>query len=261
MLPFARPEDFGVHDLTAAFAGIPINDPRYGPIVQPLRQLEAVVAIHKDLEEAQSAMDLASRTARPPEEPDEKGESALIVEALIVHALMLYCRAVHSSAKGRKQVDFKSKFSREERAAHELVTNLRDNVVAHHGPSTKHPGQSWLDDRVVVYRQPGPMGFSYPSIRPATKASVNAALLAAIAAATREAMAYGSEKQTLLSLALWDALANDPELVERLQAHPFNEEAFFGRPNPPKNGPNPHIVVPAGAPLTWKANPGSKDGE
>lgn len=240
---------YGQYDLTEAFAGVAINDPRLGPVVQALRSLEAVTAIHADLREANGAMDTAARLAPGLADADEHPQDQLIAEALFVHALMLYCRAVHSSSKTRKRMDVVGSFSPEVLRAHREVTALRDGVIAHYGPGASYPGGGhWTQDRVVLHRQAHGFALSYPSLRAATKGSVNQALITVIEAATERVLAYGTEKQNRLMLVLRERFASDASVKGLLEAHHFDEVAFFGKPNPP-GSEDGHATVAAGAPL------------
>lgn len=239
----------GQYDLTQAFAGVAINDPHFGPVAQALRSLEAVTAIHADLREAKRAMETAARLTPSVADADERPEDQLIVEALFVHAVMLYCRAVHSSSKTRKRMDVVGSFSSEVRRAHLEVTALRDSVIAHYGQGVSYPGGGlWTQDHVVLHRRPHGFAFSYPSLRAATKGSVNQALITVIEAATMRVVAYGTEKQDRLMLVLRDRFAADPKLKVLVEGHRFDEVAFFGRSNPPGSDDR-RVTVAAGASL------------
>jgi hypothetical protein len=240
---------YGQYDLTRAFEGVAINDPRLGPVVQALRSLEAVTAIHGDLHEAKRAMETAERLAPSLAEADERPEDQLIIEGLFVHAVMLYCRAVHSGSKTRKRMDVIGSFSPEVRRAHLEVTALRDGVIAHYGPGASYPGGGrWTQDHVVLHRRPHGFAFSYPSLRAATKGSVNQALMTVIEAATTRVLAYGTEKQDRLMVVLRERFAADPSLKALVEGHPFDEIGFFGRPNPP-GSVGMRVTVAAGASL------------
>ncbi|MBU1376332.1 MAG: hypothetical protein KKE02_14700 [Alphaproteobacteria bacterium] len=239
----------GQYDLTQAFEQVAINDPRLGLVVQALRSLEAVTAIHEDLREAKRAMETAARLAPSLAEADERPEDQLVVEALFVHAVMLYCRAVHSGSKTRKRMDVVGSFSPEVRRAHLEVTALRDGVIAHYGPGASYPGGGrWTQDHVVLHRRPHGFAFSYPSLRAATKGSVNQALTTVIEAATKRVLAYGTEKQDRLMLVLRERFAADPSLKALVEGSPFDEIGFFGHSNPPGLD-GLRLTVAAGAPL------------
>ena len=240
---------YGQYDLTEAFAGVAINDPRFGPVVQALRNLEAVTAIHADLREAKGAMDTAARLAPSLADADARHQDQLIVEALFVHSLVLYCRAVHSGSKNRKRMDVVGSFSPEVRRAHLEVTALRDGVIAHYGPGASYPGGGhWAQDRVVLHRRPSGFAFSYPSLRAATKGSVNQALITVIGAATERVLAYGTEKQDRVMVVLRERFADDARVKALVESHRFDEVAFFGKPNPPGSDSG-RAVVAAGASL------------
>lgn len=230
-------------DLTEAFQSCPINDPIYGSIVQALRALESVVSIHKDLAEAKAAIDAGATleitdglTARSPAE-------FVKLEALFVHVIMLYCKAVHSSTKARTKFDVLERYSAEQREAHLAVVNLRDRVIAHFGQGRDEVSGPWIEDHIVLWRDGGKYSYSYPSKRAASKGSVARSLYELIPVAIARIEEYGSARQDKLMTLLKEGMDRNPRLRELIERHPFDEVTFFGAPTPV--GSSVHSVVEA----------------
>lgn len=233
-------------DLSAKLANIPIQDPRYGVVVRCLRNIEAVAAIHTDLREAKQALDLVCRTSPPAQKDAVDSDEPLICEALFVHALMLYCRALHSSTKNRHKIDVLGRYCADQREKHKSLTSLRDTVIAHYGTGRDTQPVSWIADHVVLRLddETGGMGFSYPHMRAAFKADTLTALIELVEASLVCMDQSGTEHQSRLAAAL-QLLSKDQYLRELIRQHPFSEQAYFGR-NMPPGSPDMRFIVPKG---------------
>ncbi|TXN62772.1 hypothetical protein FV232_24765, partial [Methylobacterium sp. WL30] len=118
------------YDLSEAFKDFDYKDEKYGSLVRALRNIEAVRSINHDLSEARQAFDTASTTSFENRKDSVEDESAIITEALFVHAMMLYCRAVHSSSSARFKIDVVGKMNANEKSDHKYITKIRDTVIA-----------------------------------------------------------------------------------------------------------------------------------
>jgi hypothetical protein len=226
-------------DLTKALNGISIKDAKYGKLVRALRNLEAARSVNTDLAEAREAVDVAGRVQISGLGSVER-DGPIQAEALFVHAMLLYCRATHSSTKARHRVDVLGRFSSELKADHKLITSLRDSVIAHYGSEDKISGR-WNSDHVVLHLQADGFLFSYPQFRVAHKAETARALSRLIDASLKYIDQYALERQNEAASELQQLLA-DVHLLSLLRAQPFDEESYFGFANPP--GSDHRIVVP-----------------
>src|ERR1700692_551877 len=184
-------------DLSAALINVPIQDPRYGAVVRSLRNIEAVSAILADLREAKQALELAGKMSPEPQKSPIAGDGPLLSEALFVHALMLYCRALHSSTKHRHKIDVLGRYNSDQRRKHKSITNLRDTVIAHYGTGGDAHPVPWITDHVVLRLddQTGSIGFSYPHRRAALKADTSEALIELVEVSIGCMIQSGTEKQ------------------------------------------------------------------
>jgi hypothetical protein len=230
-------------DLSVAFAKFSMKDGPFAPLVRSLRNLEASLAIRKDLEEAKEAIDAAGSISQPIE-----GPKYVMIEALFVHALMLYCRATHSGTKVRNRIDVIGGFTPEQKLAHKEITSLRDTVIAHYGTGESQSGGPWIKDHVVFHRDYFEFKFSYPQMRAATKGKVTSALYDLIQASHQRMLDYGTAKQHELAASIRAAMDRDKQFLELVERHPFSEEVFFGMARPP--GPSSRFIVPAGTKLS-----------
>lgn len=218
-------------DLTRAFADLAINDPKHGPIVQTLRGLESAVSIHHDLVEAKEALEVAGSL-----DISRNGHSAgelVQLEALFTHALMLYCRAVHSSTHARLKLDVLGRYTAEEKRNHKILVALRDQVVAHFGKGLDLTGGPWNEDHVVLWRHRGRYSYTYPSRRTAHKGKIAGMLMELLDTAIARIIVYGTDKQDRLMALLNPLLDTDDALREMVMAHPFDIIGFFGKQIPP----------------------------
>ena len=238
---------YGAFDLTLAFANASLKDGRFVQLVRALRNLEASLSIRADLEEAKQAIDACRALPLDPASraPTESGQ--IFMEAAFTHALMLYCRAVHSSTKTRHKIDVLGSFTPELKALHSNITALRDNVVAHYGRGDNQVGGPWNHDHVVLRTNNFGFEFSYPHMRTASKAAVVQSLLTLIEKSLARMMEYGTSKQHELAGLVRAALQQDDDFINTVSCHPFSEETFFGFSHPP--GSSSRFTLPKGMPL------------
>ncbi|MET4198707.1 hypothetical protein [Bradyrhizobium sp. LA6.12] len=238
---------YGAFDLTLAFANASLKDGRFVQLVRALRNLEASLSIRADLEEAKKAIDACRALPRDATSgaPTETGQ--IFMEAVFIHALMLYCRAVHSSTKERHKIDVLGSYTPEQKVLHADITALRDNVVAHYGRGDNHVGGPWNHDHIVLRTNPSGFAFSYPRIRVGSKAVVVQSLLTLIEKSLARMIEYGTKKQNELAGLIRTALQEDDEFINRVSSYPFSEETFFGFAHPP--GSSSRFTLPKGTPL------------
>jgi hypothetical protein len=239
---------YGAFDLTLAFANASLKDGRFAPLVRVLRNLESSLSIRADLEEAKQVIEACQflPTDETTGKPTQAGH--IFMEAVFVHALMLYCRAVHSSTKARHKIDVLGSFTAEEKTLHAAVTALRDSVVAHYGRGDSQFGGPWNHDHVVLRRNILAFEFSYPHMRAATKGEVSQSLLMLIEKSLIRMVEYGTKKQHELAALIRASLDQDDEFLKVVSPHIFSEEHFFGFAHPP--GSASRFSLPEGTPLS-----------
>jgi hypothetical protein len=229
-------------NLTKALSGLSLKDAKYGKLVRALRNLAAARSVNTDLSEAKEALEVAGR-AKIQNFGSVERDVAIQVEALFVHAVLLYCRATHSSTRARHRIDVLGQYSAELKTDHKRITSLRDSVIAHYGSEDEISG-SWNSDHVVQHLRPDGFTLSYPQFRVAHKAETTRALSRLVEASLTYIENYGLEKQNEVVSEL-QQMAADGRLLSLIRSQPFDEKSYFGFSNPP--GSNDRIVVPAGA--------------
>jgi hypothetical protein len=119
----------GEFDLTALAAAI-AGDRRYADISRALKVVEANLLVRLDLRAALDAVNQIAAIAPAPGAAEPKAKdpgSAIIGQALLNNAVILYCRAMHTqSAGGRFSTGGDKAYSPDQRRLHKQVAGLRD---------------------------------------------------------------------------------------------------------------------------------------
>lgn len=181
-------------DLTALFKNASLKNGPYVEAVRLLRNIEASRSKYTELKEAREQFEAGNVLGDRKLPKLESQQTAIIVEALFVHAIILYCRAVHSSSKSRRSIDIIGALNSSQRLMHKKVTSLRDQVLAHYGRGESQPAGPWVDDRVVLQLRNEDVFLSYPSMRAAHKAQVARELLELIDAGLQYLERYSFQK-------------------------------------------------------------------
>lgn len=152
----------------------------------------------------------------------------LTARALIVSAVIHYCRATHTKSNHKPRADFAKAYSPAEMLAHQQVQKLRDDALAHWGPGDDGTGQLWHDNRVVFARCDNEReGIANPSYT--TNSSVETAqrlsnlLLTAIGTAGDGLKTKRDEVYASLAA----LLAADDTMRERAMSFRFDPAEFY----------------------------------
>lgn len=217
-------------DLTAVFEGYSIRDGKYVEIVRLLRNLEASRSKFNELNEAREQFEAADALGHWQDPKLGSRETAIIVEALFVHSIILYCRAAHSSSKARHNINILGALNASQKKTHLAITTLRDQVLAHYGKGESNPSGLWVNDRVVLQEREDEIFFSYPSMRAGHKAKMARELVELIEVGLAYLERYSQKKVGELADLLRPLLTTS-EFRKLIEKHPFNELEFFGRTN------------------------------
>lgn len=77
-------------------------------------------------------------------------------QALMMHAVITYSRALISRTNNRRQIDVEGKgFSREQRIKHRAIASLRSTALAHYHKPLGPYAAEWIDDKAVVIIRDG----------------------------------------------------------------------------------------------------------
>jgi hypothetical protein len=217
-------------DLTAAADAFK-GETRYRPLIDAIRRYTAYESAKTDLQYAQQRLKIAGELAGPQPAKQssisENEDTASIISALLVHALILYTRATKTSSNHRAQVPFTRRWNRHLKDTHERVTNLRDDVIAHFGPGDRQPAGYWAKERVIARKMGDKLAIGSPKLRAHFRGAVFDDLNVVIDAALRAAEEIENERARNLSSQL-DACADaDPDFRSKIAAFRFDEEGYF----------------------------------
>jgi hypothetical protein len=194
--------------------------------------VRACKGIHVDLIDLHSAQGMLTiladmtRTCRRQDRGFSPSEG-LTARALIVSAVIHYCRATHTKSNHKPRADFETAYSPAELLAHQKVQKLRDDALAHWGPGDDGTGQLWHDNRVVFARADEREGIANPSYTTNSSAETAQCLTDLLVTAVRTAGDGLKAKRDEVYASLEALLAVDATMRERAMSYQFDPSAFY----------------------------------
>jgi len=218
-------ELFDLNDLTNAVA----TDPRFAKLGPAIKQATSMSSVRNDLSRASEMIAACKESQGRIRAASGQGKTvsradAVVTQALLMQAILLYTRAVHSKGKGRNKLQITNHLSTSGRRIHDQIVELRNRYLAHFG----EPGR-WERHRAVLALdiERGDMALSYPHESYYVRAEEARAFEALLAEANRiadEAYATAASRLNLQINRLFD---DCPDFLNRLRQVPFNPESFF----------------------------------
>lgn len=153
-------------------------------------------------------------------------ERGLIGQALLAHAVVLYCAATKYGSDGRNSVDVAGLYSKELKVAHRDICDLRDSAIAHRGSGRGELGSQWDIQLVVLVETDEFQDLNFPFVRTnyRAKAILDLARLAEAALAIVH-LELGKRKAALLEQI---RAVTDPQVLTLLANSPFDPNQFHG---------------------------------
>lgn len=198
-------------NLTAA-AKLLEGRPDGAQFVNAVKKFQSAVSVSTDLDEVKQSID-ELRSLK-----GAAGKSA-ILRALLVHAVIVYSRATHTSAVDRYNVGVTGAYSAAERKLHRLIVDLRDKSLAHFGSSN-----GWYTETVLYLLQPG--GDAITAVHQRTDS--DSIIFDGLDHLLGLAIPYVGEKVKDRALEIDAALASSPQLFKVIDQLPFDVEEFYG---------------------------------
>lgn len=221
------PIAFDLTQFAAALPGGTKERERFKAAVRACR------GIHVDLIDLRSAQGMLAvlgdltRTCRTQGRGFSSGEG-LTARALIVSAVIHYCRATHTKSNHKPRADFAKAYSPAEMLAHQQVQKLRDDALAHWGPGDDGTGQLWHDNRVVFARGDNEKeGIANPSYTTNSSAETAQRLADLLMTAVRTAGDGLQAKRDEVYASLEALLAADATMRELAMSYRFDPAAFY----------------------------------
>lgn len=200
-----------VFDLTAAAAVLSAN-PNAQSFIKAVRKFQSAISVSTELADVKKSVEELQKMR------EDVGGSGHIARALLIHSVVVYCRASHTKAVERYDVGVIGAYSPEQREAHKIIVTLRDKVLAHFGS-----GSGWHDERVLYLEQYHGDAITAVHHRVNSDSMISDILENLLEAA----IPYVKEKEVDRAREIDDELTKAPELFKLIDRIPFNVEDFY----------------------------------
>ncbi|UIK04770.1 hypothetical protein [Neorhizobium galegae] len=200
-----------VFDLTSAAAVLAAN-PKAEPFIKAVRKFQSAISVSADLVEVKKSVEELQKMR---EDVDDHGH---IARALLIHAVVVYCRASHTKAIERYDVGVVGAYSPQQREAHKVIVNLRDKVLAHFGP-----GGGWHDERVLYLEQDH--GDAITAVH--HRINSDSMVFDILENLLETAIPYVKDKEVDRAKEIDAELTKAPELFKLIDRIPFDVEEFY----------------------------------
>jgi hypothetical protein len=198
-------------DLSAA-ASVLSADPKAEPFIKAVRKFQSAISVSTDLADVKKSVEELQKMR------EDVSDNGHIARALLIHAVVVYCRASHTKAVERYDVGVIGAYSPEQREAHKMIVRLRDKALAHFGP-----GGGWYDERVLYLEQDH--GDSITAVH--NRVNSDSMVFDILENLLEAAIPYVKEKEVDRARELDEELTKTPELFEVINRIPFDVEVFY----------------------------------
>ena len=139
-------EAFDLSELARALS----TDRRYGAEVRIIEEFASACSIYQDLTAASDSLRAINEI-----QFDDRARRTFS-QALMMHAVISYSRALVSRTNNRRIIDVAGKaFSKEQRLKHAGISDLRSTALAYYHKPIGRYAAEWIDDRAVVISREG----------------------------------------------------------------------------------------------------------
>lgn len=121
--------------------------PRYKELSKAIDRFAAAVSFEQDLKSAMASVDALLGLDRDETDPRRRGVTG---QALMLHAVMMYCRAAIEDGNGRWKMGVTKDFVPDLLKKHQDVVKLRNKSLAHFDVGDGRYGTQWIEERVVM---------------------------------------------------------------------------------------------------------------
>lgn len=133
-------EAFDLSELKLKISGV--NS--FKEVMKAIKRYESVCSHKLDIVYAQRSIAALRNAFGEEESQDRYGQ------ALMMHAVMMYCRSALEDGVGRYGIGVTKNYSRDLLKKHQSVVELRHQTLAHFGTGVGVYGSGWTDERVVL---------------------------------------------------------------------------------------------------------------
>jgi hypothetical protein len=198
------------------------KDKKYRAISKAIQVFASARSYALDLESARAALIGLI-------EIDQLGASIRVTvgQALMVHAVMFYCRAAIEHGNARSRIGITADYSPAQAKMHKDVVSLRNTVIAHLDIGEGKYGRDWVVERAILKVSDGSGTFSSVWVRRNYKAELTGDLLDLCEAGLSRVNKIGEERRQALASEFSRMLAEDPQFRGLVESYPFSPEEFF----------------------------------
>jgi hypothetical protein len=195
--------------------------PEYADIAKQIGRYMAARSFQQDLLAAQSALATLLEVSADPTARNLYGQ------ALMTHAIIMYCRAAIEDGNGRFKMGVTKGYSQAQLKKHQNIVKLRNKSIAHFDIGVGDYGKEWIQEHAVlriVDSQPF-LGDVWSRSNFIARLVFDMDELSGVALETVTAAV--NERKSRLAAVLFKALAFDRKLWSLLQKCPFDPQPFF----------------------------------
>src|SRR5436190_7339092 len=199
------------------------------PLADKIRRARDLHSLSADLAMALESLDALDALLKAPTARDDYIK--IITEsALLNNALILYVRATKTTSQERGGFDLRSRFSEEEKVAHEELSDLRDKAIAHFGSGGSYRGE-WQAELVILQFKGEDAKPGVVTRRKTVDRKLAMRARKQIEAAHALLRALSLQKLGEVTDELNKAAAEDPEFHREISRHPLNLNIFLASPD------------------------------
>lgn len=181
----------------------------------------------RDLSDAAHALEILSDLDEGQPFGVQDDDVGMLGRALLVQAVTLYVRATKTRSNARKPVAISEAFSKDERAVHQRICNIRDDALAHYGVGMDEL-RPWASHKLVfIQRDDGDGRFVFPAKGTNWRANLALDLYNLLSVARKWLDSTLLTKLSDLDSALDLASSQDEWLASMCRASVFEPERFF----------------------------------
>jgi hypothetical protein len=209
----------------SALADRLLAEKRMLPLANHIRRARDLHSLSTDLVMALESVDALEAELATAADPDDHRK--LITEsALLNNALVLYVRATKTESRERRGFDLRSRFSADEKIAHQELSDLRDHAIAHFGSGGSYDGE-WQAELVILQFSGADSKPGVVTRRQTIDRNLVKRARRQIEAALGLMRTVYHEKLEEITASLDAAVAADADFYEEVAAHPLNFDLFM----------------------------------
>jgi hypothetical protein len=194
----------------------------YKELSKKISRYLSVRSFRRDIQSAKTSIDALTVMQ------DADGHNRYVFgQALMVHAIIMYCRAAIEDGNGRFKIGVTKEFTKAQIARHQDIVKLRNKSLAHFDIGEGAYGVNWIQEFVILKAIDGVATVSDVWSRSNFIARLAFDLNDVCETALNTLDKEAGDRQADLSSELFRILAFDKRLMSLIEAHEFDPSKFF----------------------------------